>query len=150
MPSLTVDPSAVTCCTLPLVSVKRRSRNFTSLSFISFSTSPTFFGLSAILFPLSFTQPCSLMSLRRSRPKPPARRRKRTVRRPVPSNRVGSGLTSADANRFLDGGNEYLAIADATRLRGLLDRFQGLGQQLVGQHHLDLHLRQEIDHVFRA
>ena len=53
MPSLTIEPSAVTCCILPLVSVKRRSRNLTSLSFIIFSTSPTFFGLSAIAVPLS-------------------------------------------------------------------------------------------------
>src|SRR5581483_11304345 len=50
---VTHDPSAVTCCIFPLVSVNLRSRNFTSLSFIILSTSPTDFGLSAIATPLS-------------------------------------------------------------------------------------------------
>src|SRR3990172_130570 len=145
MPSLTHEPSAVTCCILPLVSVKRRSTNFTSLSFIILSTSLAFFALSAIATPLSSTH----MELVVAAP----------VRLHLPgkipgpaaavSDRVRTRLAGANADGFLDGGDEDLAVADASRLGGLLDGLERLRQHLVAEHHLDFHLGQEVDHVFR-
>src|SRR5262245_58245305 len=142
MPSLTHEPSAVTCCILPLVSVKRRSRNFTSLSFIIFSTSPTFLGLSAIATPLSSIERACLRRPRCAIPQPGL-----GICEPCCSNCVGSGFAGADANGLFDRGNEDLAVADAPGLGGLLDRIQGFGQHVVAEHHLDLHLGQEIHHV---
>src|SRR5262245_46750346 len=139
MPSLTHEPSAVTCCIFPLVSVKRRSRNLTSLSFIIFKTSPTDFGLSAIATPLSSLNGLALVPMGPSRQGCQAR-----------SNRVCPGLPGADANCLFNRGYEDFAVADATGLGRLLDRLQGLGQHIVSQHDLDLHLWQEVDDVLRT
>src|SRR5262245_21107581 len=147
MPSLTQDPSAVTCCILPLVSVKRRSRNFTSLSFMIFSTSPALFGLSAMLVPCPHSADCMIVAAPTRAVRPRAVARTTDARF---SDGVGSRLAGADADRLFDGGDEYLAVADATGLRGLLDGVEGLRHHFVGQHHLDLHLGQEIDHVLGA
>src|SRR5262245_12172453 len=65
-------------------------------------------------------------------------------------NGVGTALAGADANSLVDGRDEDLAVADATRMRGLLDRLDGALDQGLLQHHLDLHLRQEIDDVLGA
>src|SRR4051812_2152015 len=67
----------------------------------------------------------------------------------ITSDRVGTGFAGADADRLVDGGYENLAVADATRLRGLADRLDGAGEIFVGDDHLDLHLRQEVDDIFR-
>src|SRR5262249_14347263 len=135
MASFTHEPSAVTCCIFPLVSVKRRSRNFTSLSFIILSTSPTDFGLSAIALPLS-----SLATSLDLTSRPPC----------AGSDGVAPGFASADANGFLHRRNEDLAIADAAGLGGLLDGLERLGQHLLAKDDLKLNLWQEIDDVFRA
>src|SRR5262245_56106423 len=66
------------------------------------------------------------------------------------SNRVRPGLPGADANCLFNRGYEDLAVADATRLGCLLNRLQGLGQHIVSQHDLDLHLWQEVDDVLRT
>src|SRR5262245_32987834 len=138
IPSLTHEPSAVTCCILPLVSVKRRSRNLTSLSFIIFKTSPTDFGLSAIATPLS-----SLNGFCSSPGRLSGHRAKQ-------SNRVRPGFSGTNANCLFDGRDENLAVANAARLGGLLDRLEGLAQHVVGQHDLDLDLGQEVDDVLRT
>lgn len=63
------------------------------------------------------------------------------------SDRVGAGLAGADADRFLDGRDEDLAIADAAGLGRLADRLDGAFHQGIRQNDLEFHLRQEIDHV---
>ena len=47
----------------------------------------------------------------------------------------------ANANCVINAGNEYLAVADAAGLGGLLDGFDSLVQHLIGKHDLDLYLR---------
>jgi hypothetical protein len=48
------------------------------------------------------------------------------------------------------GQHEDLAVADLAGLGGVDDRLDGGIDLLVGEHHLDLDLRQEVDDVFRA
>ncbi len=43
------DTGTVTCCSLPRVSVKRRSTNLTSFSFTMFNTSATVFAIRSLL-----------------------------------------------------------------------------------------------------
>src|SRR5262245_55249997 len=152
MASSTHEPSAVTCCILPLVSVKRRSRNLTSLSFIIFRTSPADFGLSAIA-----VSPVLAPTFGKVGPLRPAV----SVRgglsasvlpchggpNPACSDRVGSSLAGADADRFLHRRYEDLPVADAARLGGLLDGLERLRQHLLAEHHFQLYLRKEIDDV---
>jgi hypothetical protein len=64
--------------------------------------------------------------------------------------RVGPGLAGADADRFLDRRYKNLAISDAAGLGGLADRFDGGVDEPVGQHDLELHLGEEVDHVLGA
>ena len=45
LPSSNADTGTVTCCSLPRVSVKRRSTNCTALSVIIFMTSETVFAI---------------------------------------------------------------------------------------------------------
>src|ERR671912_705666 len=66
------------------------------------------------------------------------------------SDRVGSGLAGADADRLLDARYKNLAIADAAGLGGLADRLDGAVDHAVGKNDLELHLRQEVDDVFGA
>src|SRR5258706_807450 len=64
--------------------------------------------------------------------------------------RVRALFPGADANYFLDVGDENLAIADLAGLgtiRNYLHNFRGF---LIGNKYLDLHLVQKIDGVFRA
>src|SRR5262249_14675414 len=58
-----------------------------------------------------------------------------------------ASLAGADPDHFVGRGDEDLPVSDAPRLGGALDGFQGPGHHLVGQHDLDLHLGQEVDHV---
>src|SRR5215831_19702036 len=135
--SFTHEPSAVTCCIFPLVSVKRRSRNFTSLSFIILSTSPTDFGLSAIALPLSSLATSFAANFY-------------ALGLCTCSNGIASGLAGADADRLLHRRHEDLAIADPAGLGGFLDGFERLGEHLLAEHNLEFHFGQEIDDVFRA
>src|SRR6185295_1347909 len=144
-----MPPSKVTCCHLPRGSVKRRSTYFTSLSLIDFRTSlPVFMGS-----PYGFTGRCQ--NERRSGRESQARARRMILksreRRIAPgSDSVQPGFPGANANGFLDVGNENLAVANAPGLRGAADRVDRLLHEVVGDHDLDLHLGQEVDDVFGA
>ena len=46
--------------------------------------------------------------------------------------------------------HENLAVADAPGARGVLDRLDDIVDEAVLDHHLDLHLGQEVDHIFGA
>src|SRR5690349_18258028 len=134
--------SKVTCCHLPRGSVKRKSTYLTSFSLIAFRTSLALF-ISAFLLPaVSQTLGPRLASFQPSVPDP-------TMREGF-SDRVRAGFTRADADRPLDSRYKNLAIADAAGLRGLHDRLDRTVDHVIGQHDLDLHLRQEIDDVFGA
>src|SRR5229473_1587722 len=61
-----------------------------------------------------------------------------------------AALAGADADHLVDRRDEDLPVPDAARLGRALDRLQRLGDHLVGEHDLDLHLGQEVDHVFGA
>src|SRR4051812_9446228 len=125
-----MDTSKVTCCHLPRGSVKRKSTYLTSLSLIALSTSLAVF---ILLGPL-------LSALGKKRCGP-------IGRRVVGSDRVGSGLAGADADRLLDARYKNLAITDAAGLGRLADRLDRAVDEIVVEHDLELHLRQEIDHV---
>src|ERR1044071_10510736 len=66
------------------------------------------------------------------------------------SNRLFRPLAGSNAYRFLDGGDEDLPVADAPRLRALLDGVDDLLVLAVRHDDLDLHLRHEVDDVCRA
>src|SRR5206468_12108554 len=53
---------------------------------------------------------------------------------------VGSSVAGADADRLLDVDDEDLAVADAPRARGILDRLDDVLDERVLNHDLDLHL----------
>src|SRR5690554_5212202 len=103
--------SAVTCCILPLVSVNLRSTNFTSLSLISFRTSAGFaiYNSPYVQAWVWVIQVCvgmpggcaGVVSLA--------------------SDRLRARLACADAYRFLNRGDEDLAVADAAGLGRPLD-----------------------------
>src|SRR5262249_39672683 len=60
------------------------------------------------------------------------------------------GLAGADADHFFQIEHEDLAVADLAGVGGLLDRVDDLLEHLGLYGGLDLDLRQEIDHIFRA
>src|SRR5579885_3650347 len=62
---------------------------------------------------------------------------------------IRAAFAGADADRLLDGHDEDLAVADPAGMGGLLDRLDGALDHRVFHDHLDLHLGQEIDDVFR-
>src|SRR3954462_14751855 len=126
-----IDTSKVTCCHFPRGSVKRKSTYLTSLSLIALSTSLAVFILSG---------PLSALGKKRCGP---------IGRRVVSSDRVGSGLAGADADRLLDARYKNLAIADAAGLGSLADRLDGVVDEIVVEHDLELHLGEEVDHVLR-
>src|SRR5205809_8007937 len=64
--------------------------------------------------------------------------------------RFRAGLTGADANDLLQIEDKDLAVADLSRVGRFFDGFDRLIEQFVLDRGLDLHFRQEIDHVFRA
>src|SRR4051812_39529894 len=60
-----------------------------------------------------------------------------------------SPFAGTDPDDVFDGGDEYFSVADLTALRRLADCFDnGIGGLIVN-HHLDFHLRQKVDGVFR-
>src|SRR5688572_8812789 len=70
--------------------------------------------------------------------------------RAEPSDCVRPAIARADPNRLLDGEHENLAVADAARAGGIFDRFDRALGQVVLDHHLDLHLGEEVDNIFGA
>ena len=65
-------------------------------------------------------------------------------------NGLVAALACPDSNGILDWADEYLAIADATGLGGLLDGFNGTFHHLVIQDDFDLHLGKKIHDIFSA
>jgi hypothetical protein len=63
---------------------------------------------------------------------------------------VTSALSRSNANHVFDGKHENLPVADASGFRRALNRIDDLRDQLVGHDDVELHLRQEIDHVLGA
>src|SRR5690606_36011366 len=61
-----------------------------------------------------------------------------------------AGFAGADADDLLPIEDEDLAVADLAGAGGVLDRLDGLGDELVGDARLDLDLRQEADDALRA
>src|SRR5579872_273765 len=66
------------------------------------------------------------------------------------SDRVRAALAGADADRFLDGRDEDLAVADPAGMRRVLDRLDRTLDHRLFHDDLDLHLGQEVDDVFGA
>src|SRR5579871_3316149 len=134
--SLMIETSKVTCCHLPRGSVKRKSTNFTSLSWIIFMT---FFGVVMASVPfVLLVNDCSCRAvLGRARASGQASR----------SNGIDSGFPRPDPDRFFDAGDEDLSVADAPGLGGATDCIDGLFDHVVGEHDLDFHLGQEVNHV---
>src|SRR6266508_2820390 len=64
--------------------------------------------------------------------------------------RVLAALAGPDADDLLDRHDEDLAVADPPRLRGALDRLDDPADDAVGDHHLHLHLGEEVDDVLGA
>src|SRR5262245_23839023 len=63
---------------------------------------------------------------------------------------VQSGFPGADPDRFLDGGDKYLAVADPPGLGGATDRVDGSFHHVVAKYDLDFDLGEEIHHVLGA
>jgi hypothetical protein len=63
---------------------------------------------------------------------------------------VQPGFSGSDPDRFLDVGDEYLAVSDAAGLGGAPDRVDRLLDQVIPDHDLDFHLWQEVDDIFRT
>src|SRR5262245_41526336 len=120
-----VEISIVTCCHLPRGSVKRRSAYLTSLSLIIFITS-----LGVLMDTLSCHSVCVSPEEEWS------------------SDRVQAGFPGSDPDGFFDAGDEDLAVANAPGLRRTADRLDCFLDHVVAEHNLDLHLGQEIHHVF--
>src|SRR5215208_1758638 len=68
----------------------------------------------------------------------------------APLNRIMAAVTGADPDRLLDIDHENLAVADTPGSGGILDRLDDVLDEAVLDHHLDLHLGQEVDHIFGA
>src|SRR5712692_1439518 len=64
--------------------------------------------------------------------------------------RFRAGFAGADADDLLQIDDEDLSVADLSRVGRFFDGFDRLIEHLVLDRGLDLHFRQEIDHVFRA
>src|SRR4051812_13024395 len=64
--------------------------------------------------------------------------------------RFSAGLAGADADGLLEIEDEDLAVADLAGVRGLLDGFDRLLEQLGFHRHFDLHLGQEVDDILCA
>src|SRR6516165_12015856 len=59
-------------------------------------------------------------------------------------------LAGADADHFLDIGDEDLAVSDAASARAVDDGFHGPLHHAILAHHLDFHLGQEVHDIFGA
>src|SRR4051794_1535229 len=66
------------------------------------------------------------------------------------SNRGFAALVGADAHDFVERHHEYFSVADLSGFRGFHDRVDGFAGHLVGDGHLELNLRQEVDGVLAA
>ena len=64
--------------------------------------------------------------------------------------RVVAEFARTDTDRLLDRVDENLAVADAAGLRRVADCLDCLFGEIVGAHHFDLHLGQEVDDIFGA
>src|SRR5712692_4914152 len=64
--------------------------------------------------------------------------------------RFRAGFAGADADDLFQIDDEDLSVADLSRVGRFFDGFDRLIEHLVLDRGLDLHFRQEIDHVFRA
>src|SRR5690606_27050542 len=129
MSSSTVSTYCVVCCHLPRGSVNLKSICFTSLSLIAFRTSWGVLHCSDItIAPLGSQYANSLRAL----------------------DRVASGFSRPDPNRFLDGGDEDLAVADTAGVGRLLYRLDRPLDHSVFHHDFHFYLRQEVDDVFGA
>src|SRR5262249_46161502 len=133
MPSANVSSSImlmskVTCCHLPRGSVNRKSAYLTSLSLITFRTSL------AVVMSHSLSGATGVIGRRSD----------------LRSNGVHAGLPRTDPDGFFDVGDEYLAVADPARLGSPADRLDGFLDHLIGEHNLDFHLGEKIDHVLGA
>src|SRR6185312_9486053 len=63
---------------------------------------------------------------------------------------VFAALAGANADDLVDRRDEDLAVADASRLRGVRDGLDHLMDEIVLHDDLELHLRHEVDHVCAA
>src|SRR5262245_336896 len=153
--------SKVTCCHLPRGSVKRRSTYLTSLSLIAFRTSLAVFMHTPLWLCGSVSRlQATLFSLRggarvhkQNRAAEAALFPRSSVAKfgiAPGSDSVQPGFAGSDADRFLDVGDEDLAVADASRLRRAADRIDRALDQVVADHDLDFHLGQEVHDVFCA
>src|SRR5690349_14929713 len=64
------------------------------------------------------------------------------------SESLRAGLAGADSDDLFEIEDEDLSVPDLAGVGGFLDRLDGLLEQRVLDRRLDLHLGQEIDHVF--
>src|SRR5690606_25826485 len=64
--------------------------------------------------------------------------------------RLVAGFAGADAHALFEVVDEDLAVADLAGARRGFERLDRALDQIVGDGHLDLHLRQEVDHVLGA
>src|SRR5258708_4725748 len=127
MPSDSSAIGMVKCCQRPMKSMNFRS---TMTAFLSLARPSTSFG-----FAIS----------------PPSRRNYGCGCRIWPRlERRLAALACPDADHLVDRADEDLAVADAAGAGGALDRLERLGHQVVGEHHLDLHLGQEVDDILGA
>src|SRR3974390_99534 len=123
------DTSKVTCCHLPRGSVNRKSAYFTSLSLIIFMTF-----LAVVIGWI-----------------PPYSRERFTAEHIAPGlDGVDSGLAGPDPDSFLNVGQEDFPVSDPASLSGAPDRLDRFINHIVGEHDLDFHFGEEIDHVLSA
>src|ERR1039457_3833845 len=66
------------------------------------------------------------------------------------SDRLFARFLRSNAHRGLDGTHKYFPVPDLARLGRLHDRIDRRRRKRVGQHNLDLELRQKIHRVFAA
>src|SRR5262245_5400758 len=125
-----METSNVTCCHFPRGSVNRKSAYFTSLSAIIFITS-----LAVLMTCIPFLG---------------IRRRAQSPHATSVSYGIESGFPRSDPDRFLDVGDENLAVADPPGLSGAPDRLDGFFDHVVAEYNLDLYLRKKINDVFGA
>jgi len=63
------------------------------------------------------------------------------------SNGIGPLLPGSDPDRLLDRHHKYLSVANLVCTGGVLNRLHGSLDEGIIEHHLDLDLGQEVDHV---
>src|SRR3954470_8790949 len=66
------------------------------------------------------------------------------------SDGIDPGLSGSDTNGFLDVGDEYLAITNASGLSSAPDSIDRPFDQIIPDNNLDFHLREKVHDVFRA